>query len=252
VSFFPNQGDLMTFPKIAAIGATVLIVGTVLAADDKDTPKTAATKDAGKAAAVPPKDLRNKASYAFGHSLGTQFKGLNFEPEALTKGLKDGLAGVKIDMTQEQIREILQAYEQEILSQQAAKNKKDGEAFLAENKKKPGVKTLPSGLQYKVIKDGTGATPKATDTVKANYRGTLIDGTEFDNSENHGGAASFGVDKVIPGWTEALKLMKVGSKWQLFIPANLAYGERGQSAIPPNSTLIFDVELVGIAAAPAK
>lgn len=236
----------MKFPKIAAIGAAVLIVGTVLAADDKDTPKAPAAKDAGKAAA--PKDLRRKASYAFGYSFGKRFKSLEFEPEGLTQGIKDGLGDVKIDLTDAQIQELLQAYETEILSQQAVKNKKAGEAFLAENKTKPGVKTLASGLQYKVIKDGKGASPKLTDTVQANYRGTLIDGTEFDNSEKHGGASSFPVGKVIAGWTEALQLMKVGSKWQLFIPANLAYGERGQNTIPPNSTLVFDVELVGIGA----
>jgi FKBP-type peptidyl-prolyl cis-trans isomerase FklB len=130
---------------------------------------------------------------------------------------------------------------------QGEKNKKEGEAFLAENKKKEGVKTLPSGLQYKVIKEGTGKSPKATDKVSTHYRGTLIDGTEFDSSYKRGQPATFPVNGVIPGWTEALQLMKVGSKWQLFIPSKLAYGERGAPpVIGPYSVLIFTVELLAI------
>jgi FKBP-type peptidyl-prolyl cis-trans isomerase FklB len=127
------------------------------------------------------------------------------------------------------------------------KNKKEGEAFLAANKKKEGVITLPSGFQYKAIKEGTGKTPKATDTVTVNYRGTLIDGTEFDSSYKRGQPATFRVNGVIAGWTEALQLMKEGSKWELFIPANLAYGERGAgAAIGPNAVLIFEVELISV------
>ena len=134
------------------------------------------------------------------------------------------------------------------------KNKKEGDAFLAENKKKEGVKTTATGLQYKVIKEGTGAMPAATDTVTVRYRGSLINGTEFDNSEKHGGpgTVTFPIGGVIPGWTEALKMMKVGSKWQVFIPAKLAYGERGRPGIPPNSTLIFEVELISIKPAEQK
>jgi FKBP-type peptidyl-prolyl cis-trans isomerase FklB len=128
------------------------------------------------------------------------------------------------------------------------KNKKEGDVFLAENKKKEGVTTLPSGLQYKVLKNGDGKNPSAEDTVKVNYKGSLINGTEFDSSEKHGGPADFPVSGVIPGWTEAIKLMKTGSKWQIFIPANLAYGEAGagEGVIPPNSTLVFEVELIAI------
>jgi FKBP-type peptidyl-prolyl cis-trans isomerase FklB len=129
---------------------------------------------------------------------------------------------------------------------QGEKNKKEGEAFLAENKKKDGVKTLPSGLQYKVLAEGKGKTPKATDTVTVHYRGTLTDGTEFDSSYKRNQPASFPVNGVIKGWTEALQLMKEGSKWQLFIPASLAYGEPGRPGIPPNSVLIFDVELISV------
>ena len=131
---------------------------------------------------------------------------------------------------------------------QGEKNKQEGEAFLAENKKKEGVKTLPSGLQYKVITEGTGKSPKASDTVTVNYRGTLIDGTEFDSSYKRGQAASFQVNGVIKGWTEALQLMKEGAKWQLFVPSNLAYGEKGTGSGPigPNATLVFEVELISV------
>jgi FKBP-type peptidyl-prolyl cis-trans isomerase FklB len=128
----------------------------------------------------------------------------------------------------------------------AEKNKAAGDAFLAENKTKEGVITLPSGLQYKVLTEGKGPSPKPNQTVSANYRGTFIDGKEFDNSANHGGAAQFKVSEVIPAWTEALQKMKVGSKWILWAPANLAYGEHGSRGIPPNSTLVFEIELLGV------
>jgi len=157
-------------------------------------------------------------------------------------------------MTEEEIRESLSALQKELMEKQAEKtklmgekNKKEGEAFLAENKKKEGVVTLPSGLQYKVIKEGTGKQPSADATVETNYRGTLIDGTEFDSSYKRGQAATFPVNGVIAGWTEALQLMKEGAKWQLFVPANLAYGERGAgNVIGPNATLIFEVELISV------
>ena len=145
----------------------------------------------------------------------------------------------------------MMAFQKEVMAKQAEvakKNKTEGDAFLAENKKKEGVKTLPSGLQYKVIKAGTGKKPKMNDTVTVNYRGTLIDGTEFDNSYKRGQPATFQVNGVIPGWTEALQLMEQGAKWQLFIPSNLAYGERGAPGgqIGPNATLIFEIELISI------
>jgi len=136
---------------------------------------------------------------------------------------------------------------QEQMQQAAASNKAQGDAFLAANKAKEGVVTLPSGLQYKILKAGTGPKPTASDTVSCNYRGTLINGTEFDSSAKHGDAAKFGVGQVIKGWSEALQLMPVGSKWQLFVPASLAYGERGAGGdIGPDATLIFEVELVSI------
>lgn len=196
------------------------------------------------------KDQKDKVSYSIGLKIGGDFKQQDFDlnPEVLAAGIKDALTGGKPLLTEDEVRETLMAFQRDLMTKQIAraeKNKKDGDAFLAENKKKEGIKTLPSGLQYKVIKEGSGKKPKLNDTVKANYKGTLIDGKEFDSSDP-GQPASFGVSQVIPGWTEALQLMSVGSKWQLFIPAALAYGERGQGPIPPNSTLIFDVELVGI------
>ncbi len=181
---------------------------------------------------------------------------IDVDIDALVKGLKDSLAGGKMLMTEQEQRETLIAFQKEFQAKQqekmkalAEKNKKEGEAFLEANKKKPGVKVLPSGLQYKVITEGKGASPKDTDTVTVNYRGTLIDGTEFDSSYKRNEPATFPVKGVIKGWTEALLLMKEGSKWQLFIPSNLAYGERGAgSAIGPNATLIFEVELIKIGA----
>ena len=153
-------------------------------------------------------------------------------------------------MTEQEIRETKAAFQKEMTAKQeeiGKKNKKDGEAFLAENKKKEGVKTLPSGLQYKVIKAGTGKKPKLTDTVATHYRATLINGNEFDNSYLRGQPTIFQVNGVIPGWTEALQLMEEGAKWQLFVPSNLAYGEQGKDGlIGPNMTLIFEVELLSI------
>ena len=178
-------------------------------------------------------------------------------PDALAAAMKDIFAGAKPQLTDEEVQQVMQDFQKKMMAKQMAareeglaKNKGEGEKFLAENKKKEGVKTTASGLQYKVIKDGTGKTPKATDTVKTHYRGTLINGTEFDSSYKRGEPAEFPVNGVIKGWTEALQLMKEGAKWQLFIPSNLAYGERGAGqAIGPNATLIFDIELLDIEAA---
>jgi FKBP-type peptidyl-prolyl cis-trans isomerase FklB len=164
------------------------------------------------------------------------------------------MSGGKPLLTEQEIKDVitalqkdLQAKQQEKMRVLAEKNKKEGESFLAENKKKDGVITLASGLQYKIIKNGGGKMPKATDSVTVNYRGTLIDGTEFDSSIKRGQPATFQVSGVIPGWTEALQLMREGSKWQLFIPSNLAYGERGAGgSIGPNAVLIFEVELISI------
>jgi len=202
------------------------------------------------------KDQRNKESYSLGYQLGQslKFRGVDINLDVYTSGLKDALGGKEPQMSQEDIRatitglqQRLQAARQKELKEMAAKNVEEGKKFLAENQKKEGIKTLPSGLQYKVIAEGSGKSPQATDTVTVNYKGTLIDGTEFDSSYKRGQPATFKVNGVIKGWTEALQLMKEGSKWQLFIPPDLAYGERGAGrTIPPSSTLIFEVELISV------
>ncbi len=208
------------------------------------------------------KSQKDKNSYAIGSDMGSSLKKNDIDVDArvLSQGLTDALSGSKPLMSEQEIRETLmnlqkdlQAKQQERMKAAAEKNKKEGEEFLAENKKKDGVVTLASGLQYKILKPGTGKSPKATDTVTVNYRGTLIDGTEFDSSYKRGQPATFPVKGVIAGWTEALQLMKEGAKWQLFIPSNLAYGERGAGGvIGPNATLIFEVELLSIAPAGAE
>ena len=202
-------------------------------------------------------DLTNpkqKTSYAIGLDIATSLKrqDLDLDAKALATGISDGLAG-KPALTEEQQKAVLldldkslRAKAEEKQKAAAEKNLKAGETYLAANAKKDGVKTTASGLQYKVIKTGAGASPKTTDTVKVHYHGTLIDGTVFDSSVQRGEPVTFPVNGVIPGWTEALKLMKVGDKWQLFIPAKLAYGEQGPGPIGPNSALIFEVELLGI------
>jgi FKBP-type peptidyl-prolyl cis-trans isomerase FklB len=198
------------------------------------------------------KDIKDKVSYSIGLNIGFNFKKQNVElnTDALLAGVKDAISGKKPLLDENQVRETMTAWTKEITEKQktmAEKNATDGAKFLAENTKKEGVKTTPSGLQYKVAKEGTGPQPKETDTVTLNYRGTLIDGTEFDSSYKRGEPATFPVTGVIKGWTEALLMMKVGSKYQLFIPPNLAYGERAMGPdISPNSTLIFEVELMNI------
>jgi FKBP-type peptidyl-prolyl cis-trans isomerase FklB len=202
-------------------------------------------------------DLTNskqKTSYAIGLDIATKLKRqeLDLDAKALTAGIADGFAG-KPALTEEEQKAVIMdlqknatAKAEEKYKAAAGTNLKAGEAFLAANAKKDGVKTTASGLQYKVIKSGTGPSPKPTDTVKVHYNGTLIDGTVFDSSVRRGVPATFPVNGVIPGWTEALQLMRVGDKWQLVIPSKLAYGEEGPGPIGPNSVLIFDVELLGI------
>jgi len=198
------------------------------------------------------KNQKDKVSYIIGMDIGNNLKkqSIDIDPNILAKGLKDSLTSGKPLLTEKEIQETMAAFQKEMMAKKeevAKQNKKDGETFLSENKKKEGVKTLPSGLQYKVIKAGAGKKPKSTDTVTVHYRGTLINGTEFDSSYKRGQTVSFQVSGVIPGWTEALQLMEEGAKWQLFIPSNLAYGERGAGGvIGPNATLIFEVELVSI------
>jgi FKBP-type peptidyl-prolyl cis-trans isomerase FklB len=194
------------------------------------------------------KDQKDKVSYSIGMQIGFNLgrQKVDVNPDILAAGIKDAIAG-KPQLTTEQVKDIMAQFEKDIEQKQkelGEKNKTEGAKYLEENKKKPGIKTTASGLQYKVIKDGTGAPPKATDMVTVNYRGTLIDGTEFDSSYKRGQPATFPVNGVIKGWTEALQLMKQGSKYQLFIPSTLAYGERAMGPdIGPNSTLVFEVEL---------
>ncbi len=196
----------------------------------------------------PLKTSKDKASYALGMNIGKQLRQNNAEinTEIYMKALKDALGGGKLLMTDEQVRETLMAFQQELRTKTLDKNRKDGQDFLAANKSKEGVVTTASGLQYKIETKGAGKTPATNDTVVCHYRGTLIDGTEFDSSYKRGEPMSFGVTGVIKGWTEALLMMPVGSKWKLFIPSELAYGERGRPGIPPNAALLFDIELVSI------
>jgi FKBP-type peptidyl-prolyl cis-trans isomerase len=216
----------------------------------------AAKKPATAAAPLALKTSKDKFSYALGMKMGANLKRqeVPVDPNILARGLKDGLSNGKTLLTEEEaqaaivaVQTDLRKKQQEKMQETGAANKKEGEDFLAANKAKEGVVTLPSGLEYKILKEGTGPKPAATDSVVCNYRGTLINGTEFDSSYKRGQPATFPVNGVIKGWTEALQLMPVGSKWQLFIPADLAYGERGPDpAIGPNATLIFEVELLSI------
>ena len=199
---------------------------------------------------------RDKLSYAIGMNIGAGMKkdGVDVDPSILEQGLKDALTGKKPLMTEAEAQTVMTEFRTEMIKKKQEEvqrvgeaNKQAGQQFLATNKTKEGVVTLPDGLQYKILKEGTGPKPTATDTVTVNYRGTLINGTEFDSSYKRNEPQTLGVNQVIKGWTEALQLMPVGSKWQLFIPSDLAYGERSPGPeIGPNSTLIFDVELVSI------
>ena len=224
------------------------------------TPKPAVKKEITKA------DLKtedDKVSYSLGFSMGSNFKkdDLKMNLEMFQKGMKDGFTGGKQILNEEEIKETMMAFQQKMRAKKQAEymkkmeerknqgeaNKEKGEKFLEENKTKEGVVTLESGLQYKILKKGTGASPKATDTVKCNYKGTTIAGKEFDSSYKRGEPATFALNRVIKGWTEGLQLMKEGGKWQFFIPSELAYGERGAGQnIGPNEVLIFEIELLGI------
>jgi FKBP-type peptidyl-prolyl cis-trans isomerase FklB len=229
----------MLLMRLLTIGLMIAVAAPAFAAD-----------------AAAPTSKKDKISYSLGMDIGGSLKQqeIDLNTDQLAAGLKDALSGGKTKLTEDEVHKILTDFQQELhakaqerTQQLAEKNKKAGEAFLTTNKKKPGVKTLPSGLQYKVITEGKGPMPKTTDTVSTNYKGTLIDGTEFDSSYKRGEPATFPVNGVIKGWTEALQMMKVGSKWELYIPSDLAYGPRGAGqVIGPNSTLVFDVELLSI------
>jgi len=220
-------------------------------------PATTQQAPAPKAKEIPELPTqKEKFSYALGMNIGSNLhrQSVPVDPDILLRGLKDTLAGNPTLLSEDEERAVLTEMQNDIRKQMQEKlkaqgdaNKKEGEAFLAANKSKEGVVTLPSGLQYKILQAGSGPKPTTSDSVTVNYRGTLINGTEFDSSYKRGQPATFPVTGVIKGWTEALQLMPVGSKWQLFIPSDLAYGERGPSEIGPDSTLIFEVELLKIA-----
>lgn len=226
----------------------------------KPKPTTATKPKTATPAKTPPplvlSTQKDKVSYAIGVNIGKSMQrdSVDIDLNIFLRGLKDAMAGGKMLLTDDEAKAALTAYQadlrkkqEEKMQQQGAANKLEGDVFLAANKAKEGVVTLPSGLQYKVLTPGTGPKPAATDTVVCNYKGTLINGTEFDSSYKRGQPATFPVNGVIKGWVEALQLMPVGSKWQLFVPSDLAYGSRGAGPnIGPNATLIFEVELVSI------
>ena len=239
---------------------TVGLITTPLitfAADTAEMPAEATSQPQEQSSAVTLNSQEDKLSYSFGQNIGNSIKQQQIELnlDLLMKGIQDAVAGKESLLTTEEMQNVLKEFQKERFAKLAEERKKlaetnlqEGEAFLTANQAKEGVITLPSGLQYKVITQGSGNTPKATDQVTTHYRGTLIDGTEFDSSYKRGKPATFAVNQVIPGWTEALQLMKEGDKWQLFIPAKLGYGERGVPGgkIGPNATLIFDIELISV------
>ena len=203
-------------------------------------------------------DTQSRSSYAIGMMMGERWKqqGIDLNNEVFLRGLEDAETGTNTLMTEKEMGDTLQQFQLTLMAKQkqmraemGEKNKAEGSAFLAANKNNPGVVTLPDGLQYKVLTDGTGKMPSSDDVVTVNYRGTFVDGKEFDSSAKAGHPAQFQANHVIPGWTEALTKMKVGSKWELFIPPVLAYGEQGGRSIPPDATLIFEVELLDVKAA---
>jgi FKBP-type peptidyl-prolyl cis-trans isomerase FklB len=244
------------------LSASLLLLGSTRAQQTPGTtpakPKSTTATTTHHTTATRPLVLtteKDKQSYAIGLNVGQSLHrdGIVVDPRIVVRGLQDAMAGGKVLLTDDQIKTVMTDLKNQVHQQQEAKrqaalgtNKKDGAAFLAANATKPGVVTLPSGLQYKILVAGTGPKPTADDRVVCNYRGTLLDNTEFDSSYKRGQPATFPVTGVIKGWTEALQLMPAGSKWQLFIPADLAYGERGQSTIEPNATLVFEVELLSI------
>lgn len=234
----PGSNSFMKTSLVPALAALLTGVSTLIA---QDAPEL--------------KTPRERLSYALGADIGNNLKRqeIDVDPKLLAAGIADAIVG-KSALSTNQIREVMMEFRNQMMAKMQAKQEEEskkaqaaGEAFLAANAKKDGVKTTPSGLQYKVVKAGSGKSPTASDTVKVHYHGTLPDGTVFDSSVDRGEPVTFPVNGVIPGWTEALQLMKVGDKWQLVIPSKLAYGEQGAGdKIAPNSVLVFDVELLGI------
>lgn len=248
--------------KLTSLAALLLVAATATAAaqqpsaQQQPAQKPAAQQPAPAQAAPgdKPQSLEDKASYIIGFNLGSNLKQqeIPISADLIIKGLRDGLGGAKGLLTDEEIQATMTEFQQKMMAKQqekmqaaGAKNKQDADAFLAANKGKQGVITTASGLQYQILKEGTGPNPKPTDQVTVHYKGTLLDGTVFDSSYDRNEPATFVVGQVIPGWVEALQLMKVGSKAKLFIPPSLAYGESGAGQeIGPNALLIFEVELL--------
>jgi FKBP-type peptidyl-prolyl cis-trans isomerase len=257
---------------LTAVAAGIIAFGNAQAQQTPPakTPQTPAAKTTRKPTAAKPgsttakkpavlalQTQKDKASYAIGLNIGRSMHkdSVDVDPSILLRGMQDGLAGAKPLLTDDEVRATMVSLQTDVRKRQEEKmqalseaNKTQGEAFLAENKTKEGVVTLPSGLQYKILTEGTGPKPVATDTIVCNYKGTLLDNTEFDSSYKRGQPLTIQVNGVIKGWTEALQLMPVGSKWQLFIPPDLGYGTRGGpgGGIGPNATLVFEVELMSI------
>jgi FKBP-type peptidyl-prolyl cis-trans isomerase FklB len=244
----------MKYVAVVTFGC-ILVLSSASAQKSKPAKPAAATKS-GPALTT----TKDRLSYLIGFDVGGKLlndfkqRGVEVSNDVFLRGMADALKGNKSVLPDSIAQAVSSAFQKEMMDKQqeammiaAAKNKAEGEAFLAANKTKDSVVTLPSGLQYKILSAGTGKSPLATDTVVTNYRGTLIDGTEFDNSYSRGEPATFPVNGVIKGWTEALQLMKEGAKWQLFIPSSIAYGDRGAGQrIGPGATLIFEVELIKV------
>ncbi len=239
--------------KTLILPAALLVATAVVAGAQTAKP---AAQPAAPAPSGQPQSVEDRASYIIGYNLGRTFKqnDVKANMDLIMKGLREGLAGDKAMLTDAEMQSTMQTFQQQVMAAQQAKqkvmgekNKAEGEAFLAKNKSRPGVKTTASGLQYEVEKEGTGANPKPTDTVTVNYKGTLMDGTVFDSSYDRGQPATFVLNQVIPGWTEGVQLMKPGAKYKFYIPSSLGYGEQGAgAAIGPNSPLIFEVELLSV------
>lgn len=243
-----------------AVVALVGVIGVVGAQQSGQPAQQPAAQAAQPAApqAGKPESVQDRAAYVIGYNLGRQLKqnDIAANTDLIVKGLRDGLGGAAGLLTEEEMQAAMQAFQQQVMTQQqekqkvvGEKNKTEGEAFLAKNKERQGVKTTASGLQYEVLKEGTGAQPKATDTVTVHYKGTLMDGTPFDSSYDRGEPATFVLNQVIPGWTEGVQLMKAGGKYKFYIPAALGYGDRGAGGIiGPNAPLVFEVELISVGA----
>jgi FKBP-type peptidyl-prolyl cis-trans isomerase FklB len=236
--------------KMKLVAAAVLGVAmSVVNAANEPVPVTSLSTDT------------DKLSYSIGADLGKNFKtqGIEVNPTALAKGMQDSMGNGAMMLTEQQMKDVMSNFQKELMSKRTAEfnkkadeNKVKGEAFMAENKSKPGVVALPSGLQYKVVTAGTGPKPAKTDTVTVEYTGTLLNGTVFDSTDKAGKPATFQVSQVIPGWTEALQLMPSGSTWEVFVPANLAYGPRSMGGpIGPNETLVFKIHLISVKKASA-